>query len=94
MHGNGQPPFTIIAGTAAIRASATGAGVPARDVARGGMATPPSRSPIAGGVLIALGAVGGAIVGFIVRQPTECFLIGTAAGIGMAIAIWLIDRRR
>ena len=68
--------------------------MPGRDVARGGMATSPSRSPIAGGVLIALGAVGGAIVGLIVRQPTGCFLIGTAAGVGMAVAIWLIDRRR
>lgn len=58
------------------------------------MATPPSRSPVAGGALIALGAVGGALVGFIIRQPTEAFLVGTAAGIGMAVAIWLIDRRR
>jgi hypothetical protein len=58
------------------------------------MAQPPSRSPVAGGALIALGAIGGAVVGFILYQPTEGFLVGTAAGIGMAVAIWLIDRRR
>lgn len=55
--------------------------------------TPP-RSPAAGGALIALGAIGGATAGFFLRQPTQGFLIGIAAGIAVAVAIWLADRRR
>lgn len=51
--------------------------------------TPP---PAAGGVLIALGAIGGAAAGFAIGEATPGFLIGTATGIALAIAIWL--RRR
>jgi hypothetical protein len=53
--------------------------------------TPP---PAAGGVLIALGAMGGAAIGFAIGQATPGFLIGTATGIALALAIWLRDRRR
>jgi hypothetical protein len=58
--------------------------------------TPPPRprSSQAGGFLIAIGALGGAAVGFAFGQATPGFLIGAAGGIGMAVAIWLIDRRR
>jgi hypothetical protein len=58
--------------------------------------TPPSRrrSSQAGGFLIAIGALGGAAIGFALGQATPGFLIGSASGIGIAIAIWLIDRRR
>ena len=52
------------------------------------MARPPSRSPAAGGALIALGAVGGATVGFIERQPTLWCLAGLAAGVLASLLIW------
>jgi uncharacterized membrane protein len=61
-----------------------------------GMAPPPksSRSTNAGGVLIAAGAILGAGLGFFFQEATRGFLVGAAAGAGMAIAIWLIDRQR
>lgn len=50
----------------------------------------PSSSPpsAAGGVLVAIGAIGGAAIGFIVRQPTLWFLGGITVGALAAIAIW------
>src|SRR3546814_15723854 len=53
-----------------------------------------SKSPVAGGALIALAVIIGVTIGLDVGQPTQGFLIGTAIGIGMAVAVWLIDRRR
>lgn len=59
------------------------------------MAEPtPSRSPIAGGALIALGALGGAVIGFIAGQPTPGLLIGLGTGASLSLLIWLGDRRR
>jgi len=59
------------------------------------MANTPSRSPAAGGFLIALGAIGGAATGlFYTGQPTRDFLIGTGLGIVVAVIIWLVDRAR
>lgn len=52
-------------------------------------APPPARRPAtAGGLPIALGAIGGAAVGFVVHQPTICFLIGLGLGIAVALLIW------
>src|SRR3546814_19244369 len=53
-----------------------------------------SKSPVAGGALIALAVIIGVTIGLVVGQPTQGFLIGTAIGIGLAVAVWLIDRRR
>lgn len=50
------------------------------------MATAPSSQ--AGGVLIALGAMIGAGVGFAVGQATPGFLTGTGLGIAAALLIW------
>jgi hypothetical protein len=61
------------------------------------MASPPhksARNSSAGGFLIAAGAILGAGLGSLVQQATLGFLVGAAAGCGMAIAVWLIDRRR
>lgn len=60
------------------------------------MAAPtPPRSPIAGGSLIALGAVLGTGVGlFNALGPVRGFLIGLSAGAALALAIWLNDLRR
>lgn len=48
----------------------------------------------AGGFLIAMGAMLGACVGFLFGQATPGFLIGSATGIALAVAIWLRDSRR
>lgn len=54
----------------------------------------PPRNAAAGGIAIAVGALGGALIGATVfRQPTIGFLVGIAAGIAIALAVWLIDRR-
>ena len=58
------------------------------------MARPSSRSPLAGGFLIAVGVTVGVIAGIALRQPTQGFLVGLSSGIAMAVAVWLIDRRR
>lgn len=47
----------------------------------------PRRSS-AGGSLIALGAIGGAATGFILRQPTLWFLAGLSLGTLAALLIW------
>jgi hypothetical protein len=52
-----------------------------------------STAPAAGGVLIAIGAIGGAVIGLFLGEPSKGFLVGLGGGIGMAIAIWLLDRR-
>ncbi|MES1972496.1 MAG: hypothetical protein V4472_08525 [Pseudomonadota bacterium] len=56
--------------------------------------TPPTRTPLAGGALIAFGAMAGAAIGLFRGEPTVGFLIGTGAGIALAIAIWLLNLRR
>lgn len=56
----------------------------------GTMAQP--RSSAAGGVLLAAGAIGGAVIGFVLRQPTLWFLTGLALGAVAALLIWWRDR--
>ncbi|MBA3879005.1 MULTISPECIES: hypothetical protein [Sphingomonas] len=59
------------------------------------MTTRPQRpAPMAGGVLIAIGAIVGAFVGATQGQPSFGFLLGLAAGIALATAVWLRDRAR
>jgi hypothetical protein len=55
---------------------------------------PTPRNTSAGGVLIAIGAIGGAAIGLLHGQPTIALLIGLGLGIVAAIAIWLRDRQR
>lgn len=54
---------------------------------------PPIRTPLAGGFLIAAGAMGGAVIGQLLQEPIPGFLIGTAAGVALAVAMWLLDVR-
>ena len=54
---------------------------------------PPARNPIAGGALIAIGAMGGAVIGLSRGEVTAGFLIGVGAGAAVALIIWLLDRR-
>lgn len=56
------------------------------------MASP--SSPAAGGALIALGALGGAAIGFATGEATPGFLIGIALGIAASLLIWLRGRTR
>lgn len=54
---------------------------------------PPTRTPLAGGFLIACGAMGGAIIGQLLYEPIPGFLIGTAAGVGISVAMWFFNVR-
>jgi hypothetical protein len=58
------------------------------------MAGPPRRNARSGGALLALSIVAGAVGGTIGGQPSMGFLAGTAAGLIMLLAVWLVDRRR
>ncbi|MFV0625070.1 hypothetical protein ACBY01_13820 [Sphingomonas sp. ac-8] len=52
------------------------------------------RSSAAGGIAIAIGALGGALAGAaLYHQPTIGLLVGVAAGIVIALGVWLVDRR-
>ena len=52
------------------------------------------RTPAAGGIFLFLGPVIGAVYGISRGQPILWMLYGFAAGVLLAIAVWLIDRRR
>jgi hypothetical protein len=48
----------------------------------------------AGGAILAIAIIAGVVAGKMVGQPSIGFLVGTAAGILLAILIWLNDRRK
>ena len=48
----------------------------------------------AGGAILAIAIIAGAVAGTMVGQPSIGFLVGTAAGILLAVLVWLNDRRR
>ena len=54
----------------------------------------PATTPRAGGFIIAVAIIVGALGGTILGQPSAGVLIGFAAGAAAAILIWLKDRRR
>ena len=54
----------------------------------------PSPTARAGGVFLTLCIVAGFVAGVAIGNPMKGVLIGTAAGTGLAIAVWLLDRRR
>jgi len=69
------------------------AGIPPPDMARrAAMSDKPSRPSAAGGFLIASGVLGGAILGFIARQPTIGLLIGLAVTVAISVAMWWRER--
>jgi hypothetical protein len=55
--------------------------------------TDSTRSPAAGGCLIAIAVMLGVAVGLVFGQPTIGFLAGLALGVFAAIGVWWIDRR-
>jgi hypothetical protein len=54
----------------------------------------PNRSTRAGGCFLTLCILLGFLYGLSIRNPLKGVLIGTAAGAVLALATWLIDRRR
>lgn len=58
------------------------------------MAKPSSRNPVAGGFFIAAGMLGGAVIGIFQGEPSLYMVAGLALGCAVALAIWLIDRRK
>jgi len=55
---------------------------------------PASRFPLAGGCLLALSILAGAIAGAVYRQPSIGFLAGLGAGLVLLALVWLFDRFR
>ena len=53
-----------------------------------------NRSTHAGGCLLAMSIFGGVFLGVIFEQVSLGALIGTVAGVVIALTIWFIDRRR
>ncbi len=53
-----------------------------------------SRSTRAGGCFLSICIMLGFIAGLSFRNPLKGALIGTAVGVVLAVATWLIDRRR
>jgi hypothetical protein len=49
---------------------------------------------LAGGIFIALGLLIGAIIGVVMDQPSAGAVIGMAIGTVIAVAIWIMDRKR
>jgi len=56
--------------------------------------TTPQREARGGGVFIALGAIGGAIGGGLLGQPSAGLLAGIASGIGLHGLLWYLDSRK
>jgi len=48
----------------------------------------------AGGCFLTICILGGFIVGLAINNPMKGVLLGTAAGIAIAMLLWLVDRRR
>ena len=53
-----------------------------------------SRYTQAGGCLLAFCIIGGFILGAMSGEAPRGALIGTAAGVTLAVAVWLVDRRK
>jgi hypothetical protein len=52
-----------------------------------------SKTPLAGGALLALSLLGGVILGIVYRQPSIGFLTGLGVGLALLGLVWLLDRR-
>lgn len=60
----------------------------------GGMAPPSSRTPMAGGFLLAISLLIGSFLGARTGQASAGFVAGLAVGLALLALVWLIDRRR
>ncbi len=52
------------------------------------------RKPLAGGCFLTLCILVGFPLGLALGNPMKGILIGTGAGIALAVIVWLFDRRR
>jgi hypothetical protein len=52
------------------------------------------RSSMAGGFFLTFLIIGGLVAGVLFDNAMGGVLIGTAAGVAMALLLWLLDRRR
>lgn len=59
---------------------------------RGMASKPPRKTPLAGGFVIAFGALGGAIYGLFHHQPTIGLLAGLGIGVAISVVLWLVSR--
>lgn len=53
-----------------------------------------TRNAAAGGIFLFLGPVAGAVLGTTRGEPILWMLYGFAAGVGLAMLVWLLDRWR
>ena len=51
-------------------------------------------NPVAGGFLLSLLILVGLVGGIVVGSPISGAVVGTAAGISVALLVWLLDRRK
>jgi hypothetical protein len=58
------------------------------------MPEPSNPQPRAAGAFIALAVLAGALIGFLLHQPSAGVVGGAALGIAVAIAFWFADHRR
>lgn len=58
------------------------------------MAKPSSRAPLAGGFLLSMSLIAGALVGVVVGEPSMGLVGGFIVGLALLVAVWAIDRRR
>ena len=58
------------------------------------MAAPMRINSKAGGCFLTICILAGFPLGLAIRNPMKGILIGTGVGIAIAVALWLIDRRR
>lgn len=52
------------------------------------------KNKIAGGIFVAIGMLGGAVVGVMMDQPSAGMVIGLGLGFVAAALTWLIDSKR
>ncbi|HTU11617.1 MAG TPA: hypothetical protein VMG08_12060 [Allosphingosinicella sp.] len=53
-----------------------------------------NNGPLAGGCLLCIALLAGALIGIFNGQPSIGFLVGAGIGLLLVILIWLWDRRR
>jgi hypothetical protein len=58
------------------------------------MASSSSRTPMAGGFLLAVSLVAGTVLGAGQGQASLGLVAGFVVGLALTLAVWLIDRRR
>ncbi|AQR73723.1 hypothetical protein [Sphingomonas sp. LM7] len=58
------------------------------------MARPPSRTPMAGGFLLAVSLIAGTVIGAGQGQASIGLVSGLGVGLVLLVIVWLIDRAR